>query len=438
MDYDMDHTNFTNRWVEFIFRQIIQQHHSHIKKRNQIIEIDYNLTDGRADLPDYLLRIVKQEIENSFSLVSSGSFFMFSFIFGLIFVFGIISNSLIIYSFYSSKNLRTFRNIFIVNLAISDILLCSICGPLTLFRYVDLNWKFGRLLCKLGPGLQTANVLVSTLSITAIAVDRWNFIVNSGRNSKKYWLYLSLFLIWTSSFLMSIPSFIVNDEKIVRIKQTKEILYKLCEETWFNYNSKYSFCTILIIVQYLLPVVVVGSTNYKICSFLHLNVPKMFRRRDRKKLSIENEKSENNRSLIADRASVLIEKIWNNQERFSRSKKILFIVFFTFCLCWLPVAVCNLLLDFSDSIFINGKKLALIIITANIIALSSTCVNPVIYGLMNKNFKQEICKMVSNNSTRNSTKIQSNQQQLRTEILRDTSISFNKNIKNANSNNTFV
>lgn len=236
-----------------------------------------------------------------------------------------------------------------------------------------------------------------------------------------------------SSFLISIPSFIVNDEKIVRIKQTKEVLYKLCEETWFEHNTKYTFCISLIIFQYVLPVVIVGSSNYKICSFLHLNVPKMFRRKERKKLNTENEKKENNRHLIADRATILIEKIWNNQERFSRSKKILFIVFCTFCLCWLPVAVCNLLLDFSDSIFINGQKLALIIMIANLIALSSTCVNPVIYGLMNRNFKQEICKMVTINSNQNSFKIKSNQQPLKTEILRDTSTSFNKNTKHVNS-----
>lgn len=316
--------------------------------------------------------------------------------------------------------------------------MCSICGPLTLFRYVNLNWKFGRLLCKLGPGLQTANVLVSTLSITAIAVDRWNFIVNSGRNSKKYCLYLCIFFIWIFSFLISIPSFIVNDEKIVRIKQTKEVLYKLCEETWFEHNTKYLFCIGLIIFQYVLPVVVVGSSNYKICSFLHLNVPKMFRRKEPKNINTEKENNEYNRHLIADKATILIEKIWNNQERFSRSKKILLIVFFTFCLCWLPVAVCNLLLDFSDSIFINGQKLALIIMIANLIALSSACVNPVIYGLMNKNFKQEICKMVTINSNQNSFTIKSKQQHLKTDILRDTSTSFNKNTKHVNSNNTYV
>lgn len=118
MDYNFEHSNFTNRWVEFIFRQIIVQHHSHVKKRNQIIEIDYNLTHGKADLPDYLLKIVKQEIKNSFSLVSNETFYVLSFLYGLIFFFGIISNSLIIYSYYSSKNLRTFRNMFIVNLAL--------------------------------------------------------------------------------------------------------------------------------------------------------------------------------------------------------------------------------------------------------------------------------------------------------------------------------
>ncbi|CAF0819782.1 unnamed protein product [Brachionus calyciflorus] len=438
-----DHANFTYRWVDYVLGQITESSRSY--SSNRIIEIDYNLTESKGDFPEYLLKVVKHEINNSFGLISDRMVVIFSIIFGLIFLFGILSNFFIVFSFYRSKHLRTYRNIFIVNLAISDILLCSICGPLTLFRCIDLNWKLGRILCKLGPGLQTANVLVSTLSITAIAVDRWNIIVNSGKNAKNYNLYFCIFIIWTVSFLISIPSFIIIDEKIIRIKQTKEVLYKLCEETWHNHNSKYFFGTLLIFFQYILPVVIVGSTNYKICSFLHLNVPKMFRKRDKKRGNTDSDyreqnKEERSRGLLLSRTSFFIEKIVRNQERFSRSKKILFVVFFTFSVCWFPVALCNLFLDFSDSYFINGSKIAVILLFANVIALSSTSLNPIIYGLMNKNFKQEFSRIFKSNSNYNASQnnLQQQQQNQKSEVLRETSVTLNKTPRCALSNNTYV
>ena len=62
-------------------------------------------------------------------------------LYSLVIIFGVIGNFAIILAFLTNKVMLTTRNIFIANLAISDILLCTFTMPLTL---VDLLTKVKR------------------------------------------------------------------------------------------------------------------------------------------------------------------------------------------------------------------------------------------------------------------------------------------------------
>lgn len=55
-------------------------------------------------------------------------------VYGIVIFFGLIGNMVILYAILSKKKMRTPRNYFIVNLAISDLLLCSMTMPLTLWE----------------------------------------------------------------------------------------------------------------------------------------------------------------------------------------------------------------------------------------------------------------------------------------------------------------
>ena len=59
-------------------------------------------------------------------------------LYSLVIILGIVGNIAILVAFFTNKVMLTTRNIFIANLAISDILLCSFTMPLTL---VDLLTK---------------------------------------------------------------------------------------------------------------------------------------------------------------------------------------------------------------------------------------------------------------------------------------------------------
>lgn len=279
----------------------------------------------------------------------------------------------------------------------------------------------------------------------AIAVDRWNFIVHSGREkSKKIWLYTSLVLVWFLAITISIPSFIVNDEKTFQLKESKDILYKICEETWEKQSSKYAYFLVVVSFQFILPVLIVGSTNYRICNYLHLNVPNISKKYSSRgddfsiKSSSEISGQSQKRVLINfGWTSYFIEKLNSaRNERFSRSKKILFLVFLTFSVCWLPITILNIILDFFKIIdftsILNGTGLSTLILFLHSFAMLSTCLNPVIYGLLNKNFKQEfikIFKQILPIKQRNLEMVRESQSM---------SLGINRNQPNTNSKNRLI
>jgi hypothetical protein len=71
-------------------------------------------------------------------------------------------------------------------------------------KFLNIKWQLGRVLCKLGPGLQTIISITSALSITSIAIDRWINIVHSKRKAQKNNLiYQIICFIWILSFIIS-------------------------------------------------------------------------------------------------------------------------------------------------------------------------------------------------------------------------------------------
>ena len=93
-------------------------------------------------------------------------------IFLIVIILGFVGNNLVILVILLNKNMRTSNNLFILNLAISDLTLCVFSIPFNVYKTLRHTWKFGSFLCKFSPFFQASNVFISTISITAIALDR--------------------------------------------------------------------------------------------------------------------------------------------------------------------------------------------------------------------------------------------------------------------------
>ena len=75
----------------------------------------------------------------------------------------------VIYATVRYRSLQTVQNIFIVNLAVSGVILALI-SPVT---HIFKEWFFGGGLCRILTGVQAIGVFIGTFSLCAIAVDRY-------------------------------------------------------------------------------------------------------------------------------------------------------------------------------------------------------------------------------------------------------------------------
>ena len=99
----------------------------------------------------------------------------------LIFLVSLVGNSCIGIIVYKTKTLRKPINIFIVNMAMSDLLFPLIYIPLQVVYLYRYSWLIsgvlGDALCKLIPFLFEVSLIVSVLSLILIAVDRFGAVV---------------------------------------------------------------------------------------------------------------------------------------------------------------------------------------------------------------------------------------------------------------------
>lgn len=72
----------------------------------------------------------------------------------IIFLLAVVGNVLVILTLVHNKRMRTVTNLFLLNLAISDLLLGIFCMPFTLVGMLLRDFIFGEMMCKLLPYLQ--------------------------------------------------------------------------------------------------------------------------------------------------------------------------------------------------------------------------------------------------------------------------------------------
>ncbi|KAI3413197.1 hypothetical protein GPALN_010698 [Globodera pallida] len=103
----------------------------------------------------------------------------YSSFYALIFLVGLIGNGLLIRTI---RRRMSVANVFLLNLAISDLLLCITALPITPVLAFVKQWIFGSVLCKLVPLCQgisvlSRSVLISSYCLCFIALDRFRSIV---------------------------------------------------------------------------------------------------------------------------------------------------------------------------------------------------------------------------------------------------------------------
>ncbi len=143
--------------------------------------------------------------------------FIFTFIpvvYGCSFVIGIIGNGMVVAVIYRHMKLKTVANVFVLNLAISDLTFLITLPLWATFTAMGYHWPFGTFLCKASAGLVIFNLYTSIFFLTALSIDRYLAIVHPVRSRRQRTLFyanLTCVLIWLFALLLSAPTALSRD-----------------------------------------------------------------------------------------------------------------------------------------------------------------------------------------------------------------------------------
>lgn len=282
----------------------------------------------------------------------------FCILYTIIFVLGVFGSVLVCFVVFRNRAMQTVTNLFITNLALSDILLCIFAVPLTPMYTFLGRWVFGRLLCHLMPYAQGTSVYISTLTLTSIAIDRFFVIIYPFHPRMK--LNTCIFIIvciWMFSLVVTCPYGLFMGIVITN----NETYY--CEESWPSDRSRKIFGVCTTILQFLIPFLVIALC-YTCVSIRLAN-------RARTKPGAKNARREE-----ADR------------DRKKRTNRMLISMVAIFGISWLPLNLINIFNDFNAQMT-EWNYYFVSFFLAHSMAMASTCYNPFLYAWLNENFRKE-------------------------------------------------
>ncbi|KAK3762870.1 hypothetical protein RRG08_051023 [Elysia crispata] len=286
-------------------------------------------------------------------------------IFALLIAVGLICNGAVFYIIIRKGCRQSSRNWYILNMAGSDILTCAVCTPLTVVRLVMKNWVLGQALCKMVTSLQCVYVGVSTFTLVALAGDRYCAIIyNKHQANFKRCVCLCISLIWLASFCISLPMVIVHDIEHV-VSFNGNIMWSLCLEKWESETLVTFYTILLLLLQYLSPLIAIVVIHVFIVRFLRSRF----------------------QSYCVDDVNIRRKRRRHQKNIFLLSSMAI-----SFGVAWFPLHAINAMASIDHTLF-TGLPFTHIHAACVILAFSSVCLNPIIYGLLNSNFRRDLLKM---------------------------------------------
>ncbi|XP_043935203.1 melatonin receptor type 1C-like [Protopterus annectens] len=279
----------------------------------------------------------------------------------------IFGNILVILSILQNKKLRNPGNIFVISLAVADLMVALHPYPLLVVALLQKQWTMGMLQCQLAAIIQGLSFIGSILNITAIAINRYCCICHSQVYDKLYSMKNTYYLViwtWTLSIALVLPMILEG------ALQYDPRVYSCT----FVFTTNLSFTSVLAVLHFIIPLTTVIYCYTRIW-ILVIQVKYRVRQENKQKV-----KASEVRNFFT-----------------------MFAAFVLFAVCWGPYSISALILSFnpdrkspiiSDELFVVGFFMAYF----------NSCLNGIAYGIFNPNFRQQyknvvlsLCSLIARN-----------------------------------------
>ena len=303
------------------------------------------------------------EMEEQLShTISSASKALISTLFAIILILSVFGNSLVVLTFISNKHMRSVTNVFILSLAISDLVVAFGCIPIDIGLVLHPYWVFGQFGCKMLPCIHQFSVACSSLTLCCIAFDRYYAIVYPLKLKFLQTPTRATILqvcVWVTSAAVSIP-YAVFFETVglsTCVKYSHNPLKEVCFAKNFQDTKKIFDVWVTLIVLFFGPFLFMSVLYTIICYKLWVQRP-----------------------IGASR------RTFDNKLKLKqRAIKMLITVVVVFVICWCPVLLFNAVATIHGVEATSATKNLRAFLQC--LSLSSTCWNPLVYAYMNEKFR---------------------------------------------------
>ncbi|XP_035636367.1 lysophosphatidic acid receptor 6-like [Oncorhynchus keta] len=190
--------------------------------------------------------------QNNTSCIKSDGFkyTMYTSVFSLVFIVGLLFNMVAVYIFACTLKLRNETTTYMMNLVVSDLLFV-LTLPFRIFYFINRDWPFGRVLCQLSVSLFYTNMYGSILFLTCITVDRFLAIVypfrsqalRTKRNAK-----LACCAVWVLVLSGSLPTgFLLDTTSLRNSNSNSSVNY--CFENFSNKQWQSSLSKVVVFIE---------------------------------------------------------------------------------------------------------------------------------------------------------------------------------------------
>ncbi|XP_046723128.1 pyroglutamylated RF-amide peptide receptor isoform X1 [Silurus meridionalis] len=299
---------------------------------------------------------------------------VFGLLYVLIFLLAVVGNGAVLVLMCRKKALQSPSTFFICSLALSDLLIGIVCVPASLLQHFFNNWLAGDFLCKLVPFLQVTAIATSILTMTCIAVERFQGILYPLHVRNSYILHSSIMMVvavWLVALAIAAPMWFVQKVE-VKYDFLFEVQHTSCLEVWPSLQWRRTYTVCLSVMVFLVPMVTMAILYGKIMGELW-------------------GKHRIHEAVFQTLPGSEINKITRRKRK---AVKMMATVVLLFGVCWAPFHLVSLLLDY-ENLNLNLDSELLLLSLVQILGFSNSVCNPVVYAALNTNFKKDLLALLT-------------------------------------------
>ena len=276
----------------------------------------------------------------------------------------LFGNTLLCIAFIKNNHLRSVTNIFVLTLAVSDIVMSLTCMPLSEGSLLAGEWIFGDLLCHIQGFLAHFLAFLSLEMMAITAANRYFRVIKQD-------LYKKIFTPgYTTLIILSASLLSVGILASITFAQHGNLFVfhpgkAICVNLYRSLISTQIYTIFSSVTFVFLPAIVIIWCYTKVFR----SIRRHFRRLAARKMSSASINSMNPAEIVVTRT--------------------VFAIVIAFFICWIPCIVIDLVDITRDAWFDRRVYLAY-----TYFAYTSSAINPIIYGIMNRSFRVEYLKLL--------------------------------------------